>query len=84
LTPLSNKQQLGGTAAMSRLEDFISPLQPPGGARGLHKESRPDGGLRRGLAWGAWAAGLGMALSSLLVVLNALRLSGKTPLQALS
>jgi Cu2+-exporting ATPase len=32
----------------------------------------------------AWAAGLGMALSSLLVVLNALRLSGKTPLQALS
>ncbi len=32
----------------------------------------------------AWAAGLGMALRSLLVVLNALRLSGKTPLQALS
>jgi len=27
----------------------------------------------------AWAAGLGMAVSSLLVVLNALRLAGKTP-----
>jgi Cu2+-exporting ATPase len=32
----------------------------------------------------AWAAGLGMAVSSLLVVLNALRLAGKTKAQALS
>ena len=32
----------------------------------------------------AWAAGLGMAVSSLFVVLNALRLAGKTQGQTLS
>ena len=77
----------GAAAALASAARDTGTAPPPYTAVYLPGPSTAEQGWRALAGAGllsAWAAGLGMALSSLLVVLNALRLSGKTPLQALS